>query len=142
MFLTNYRIMEYNNQVNLVDKSVISFSFILILISTYLYSFRKLLSIEITQLHKKNIESPKTLTMVVICFWSRWFRIRGPFDPITSGSRSCQGQIYKINGNEGLTVHTYVFGVAESESVVRLTRSPQDQGHVQIKSTKLTATKV
>ena len=65
-----------------------------------------------------------------IYFWGCWIRIRSPFDPITSGWRSCQGQIYKINGNQVLTVHTYVFCVAEYESVVRLIPSPQGQGHL------------
>ena len=81
-------------------------------------------------------------TIYTLCFWGRWFRIRGPFDPITSGSRSGQGQIYKINGNQGLTVYIYVFEVADSESVVYLTPSPQSQGQVKVKFTKLTASNV
>ena len=48
--------------------------------------------------------------------------------------------MYKINGNYGLTAHTYVFGIAESESVVRLTPSPEGQGHVKGKCTKLMST--
>ena len=36
----------------------------------------------------------------------------------------------------------YVFEVADSESVVHLTPSPQGQGQVKVKFTKLTATKV
>lgn len=43
---------------------------------------------------------------------------------------------YLLKCNQGLTVYIYVVGVAESESVVRLTLSPHSEGYLKVKSTK------